>query len=508
MYKAHEIAKVLSSDPRLLSDLDTEIEFITMDTRKVQDPKKTLFFALRGSLHDGHNFVKSAIDMGIKNIVVEKDYQPFQEGINYFPVIDSLRAMQTLAGFHRSSFGSLKVIGITGSNGKTTIKEWLYQLIQGSNIVKSPKSYNSQTGVALSLWQIKERDELGIFEAGISTSGEMVHLAEMINPDIGLFTQIGDAHAEGFASMEEKLEEKLILFKDCPIIIYEEDHILISQMIKARYSDKTLWSWGKSIDATLFRIIDIKRNQYQTEVTIFTKGNSYCVNIPFADSASIHNTMHCIAVMLVLGISMDEISQGINKLHNIPMRLEMKNGIQQSILINDTYNADLQSFKIALEFLSQQSGIKDKVVILSDFKQTGISVDQLNHQLSILIQNHDIKLVVGVGSDIFQLGKYLDPFILFSHFWTTEDLLTGLSNIDIKNKAVLIKGARVFQLEKIVLALSDKAHTAILETDLQAVEHNMKIFSQMLSPKTGIIAVIKASAYGSGSEELARFLEF
>lgn len=508
IYTAEMIAEILGSDLNLLSDPDALLQFITIDTRKIEVPSKTIFFALTGSIHDGHDFIHEALDKGITHIVVEKNPGLLSGHINIFRVENCILALQKLAAFHRNSFKQLEVIGITGSNGKTTIKEWLYQMIPDKKIVKSPKSYNSQTGVALSVWQIKEEDELGIFEAGISQKGEMQALENMIKPDIGLFTMLGDAHAEGFGGLAEKLNEKLLLFDHTHTIIYKEDDLIVSTTVKEKFGEKKLLSWGSNLNASLFVVEEIQKSNYQTVVTILYNLRQEVLFIPFSVIASVENALHCTAVLLALGYDMDDIREGLNKLQNIPMRLEMKNGIHNSILINDTYNADIQSFKIALEFLSQQSGNKDKIVILSDFLQTGLNENELNNRLSTLIHNHDISHVIGVGKQVRSLEKFLDPFILFTSFPNTDHLMRLLPEIDFSKKAVLVKGARSFQLEKIINALSDKAHTATLETDLQAIEHNIRVFSQYIVDGAQFIAVIKASAYGSGSEELARFLEF
>ncbi len=508
MWTAKKIASTLGAGMTGICDPDAEIRHITTDTRRVETPSTTLFFALSGSLHDGHAFIHDAIDRGIKNIVVERDPGLQNRHVNVFLVPDSLKALQTLAARHRASFPDICVVGITGSNGKTTIKEWLYQMIQDKQVVKSPKSYNSQTGVALSVWQIREGDQLGLFEAGISRLHEMENLQRILMPQIGLFTMLGDAHAEGFASLTEKLNEKLILFKNAATIIFEEDDLIVSMAIREMYSDKNLLSWGWNKNASLFRIIDLQKSNYQSRITIEIKGETHILIIPFSDAASIENALHCVATMLVIQYAPAQINEALKKIQIIPMRLEMKNGLHASILINDTYNADIQSLKIALEFLSQQSGAREKVVILSDFMQTGLDETTLNHRLAGLIQNHNITHLIGVGTTVASLEKHIDPFILFSSYATTEELLQKLPSIDLAHKAILVKGARKFRLERIVTALSEKAHTAVLETDLQSVENNLRFFSQKLSAGTKLIAVIKASAYGSGSEELARFLEF
>lgn len=508
MYTAAQISQILGSDSALIANPNAVISRLSMDSRKIESPNETLFFALSGSMLDGYEFIQDAMDKGIKNIVAEKSSRLVGSQVNLFIVPDSLAALQKLASYRRNTFKNIEVVGITGSNGKTTIKEWLSQMINDRQIVKNPKSYNSQTGVPLSVWQIKEGDQLAIFEAGISQPNEMEKLANIIQPTIGLFTMIGDAHAAGFSNLGEKLNEKLNLFNSAETIIFEEDDLIVSMAIRERFNNKRLLSWGKSAESTLYRIIDIQRSNYQTLVRIRYNAQEFSVVIPFSDSASMENVLHCTALMLHLGISIQDIAESVLKLQNIPMRLEMKNGMHHSILINDTYNADLQSFKIALEFLSQQAGAREKMLVLSDFMQTGLDPNNLNHQLANLIHAHQIVHVVGVGKQVKSLENFLDPFILFSYYENTEDIIKKLSTQEIENKAILVKGARAFHLEKLIHALSDKAHSATLETDMQAIEHNMKVFTNQLKRNTQIIAVIKASAYGSGSEELARFLEF
>lgn len=505
---AQQIAQVLLSENKELNSPKSRITYLAMDTRKLIHPKETLFFALRGSMHDGHNFIRDAVDQGVKNIVVEDEPIDLPEDVNCFRVPNTLKALQSVAAWHKSRFRNLTTLAITGSNGKTTVKEWLYQMITDRRVVKNPKSYNSQTGVALSLWQIQDDDRLGIFEAGISTRNEMAALEAMIRPDLGLFTTLGDAHAEGFRSLQEKLEEKLILFKHCPTIIYNADDAIVDTALQQMYAQKSLLSWGKSPQSTLFQIVSSTLSQVQTYLTIKYQNHTYQYVVPFADKASVQNALHCIAVMLTLGMDQPAIQQGLYRIQNIPMRLELKFGLYNNILVNDTYNADLQSFKIAMDFLDQQAGMRDKVVILSEFMQMGMTTEELNQNLADQINNHKIKEVFAIGAQIRGLEYLLDKMIVFHPIANTEIFLEELPNYILKDKAILIKGARKFELERITHALSDKAHTATLETDLQAIEHNLRVFSNHLTEHTQIIAVIKASAYGSGSEELAKFLEF
>ncbi len=505
---AQQIAHVLQIENQDLPNPDARISHLSMDTRKLIHPEETLFFSLKGSMHDGHSFIRDAINKGVKNIVAEQKIDNLPSNVNYYQVPDSLKALQAVAAWHKSRYPNLTTLAITGSNGKTTIKEWLYQMITDRKVVKNPKSYNSQTGVALSLWQIQEDDQFGIFEAGISKQNEMVALEAMIKPDIGLFTTLTDAHAEGFTSLEKKLTEKLILFKHCQTIIYNGDETLIDTIIRQIYPKKRLLSWGKNPENTLFQVVGQTLTDKQAYLTIVYKNQHYEYIVPFTDKASIQNALHSIAVMLLLGIHHDEIQKKLYSIRNIPMRLELIFGTYNNILVNDTYNADLQSFRIAMDFLDQQAGMRDKVVILSAFMQMGMTNEEINQNIADIINDHQIKEVIAVGEAINSLGKLLNKGISFQHADHTETLLDKLSKYPLQNKAILIKGARKFELERITQALSDKAHTAILETDLQAIEHNLRIFSNHLNGHTKIIAIIKASAYGSGSEELAKFLEF
>lgn len=506
-YLAKDIGKILGIDQSLIPYPDFEIETIATDTRTSNLPDSTIFFALPGSINDGHDFIHEAILKGIKNFVISHNIVGPEVKANFFKVKNTLEALQKVAAYHRASFSDLEVLTITGSNGKTTIKEWLSQIIDDRQVVKSPKSYNSQTGVALSLWQIRESDQLGIFEAGISRIGEMEALEKMIRPNIGLFTMIGDAHAEGFENMDQKLFEKLKLFKNVQAIIFEEDDIIVSLAIRELYEDKQLYSWGWSEHSTLFVVKDMKSSLHDTEIKIKYKNSILKFKVPFVDKASIDNALHCLAGLLVLGVSVENIKSGLLQLHNLPMRLELKTGENGSILVNDTYNADIQSFRMAMDFMDQQAGKREKAVIISDFMQTGLTPEELNQSLAASIYKHEVKHVIGVGITVENLRKYLNTDVLFQYFKSTDQLIEQIHDINLSQKMILVKGARVFKLEKIIEVLSEKIHTATLETDLQALGHNLRVFSQYLGKDTKIIGVIKASAYGSGSEELAKFLE-
>jgi alanine racemase len=509
MYTASDILKILQTSPDDVVHPDSEIRYLSTDSRRLNVPHFTLFFALPGQLHDGGSFILDAVEKGVCNIVTRKIPERLPAHVNVFLVSDPLQALQQIAAKHRNKHKDLEVVAITGSNGKTIVKEWLAQLIPDKKVVKSPKSYNSQIGVALSLWQISSHDEIGIFEAGISKMGEMERLESMIKPQIGIFTMIGDAHAEGFSSQKQKLLEKLQLFRHTETIIYHEDDEEVSKAIRELYCDRNLCSWGNSEKSTLFRIIESRKVHAGTEVTFIFDKRRFSLLLPFSDAASIQNVLHCVAYLLFAGYAMEYIAQALGKLHNIAMRLELKKGILNTLLINDTYNADIQSLVIALDFLQEQAGAhRKKILMISGFFQTGMTEKEFCVKVASLIHSHQIDVVAGVGPQLADLQEFLNHAVRFIYFETTELLLHAISDIVVPDSAILVKGARIFRLERVITALSDKAHTAILETNLQAVGHNLSYFSSMTSADTKIIAVVKAAAYGSGGEELARFLQF
>lgn len=508
MYDISEIAAWTGGQIRQHQPGYKRIVHLSLDSRIVHFPEVTIFFALVGDLHDGHDFVEEILSKGVRNIVVHNGFLPgaLEKEANWIFVDDTLEALQTVAAHHRKRFNRLFCVGITGSNGKTTIKEWLSSLLSKHRTVRSPKSYNSQTGVPLSLWLIEKHHDLGLFEAGISTTGEMEKLGRMIHPDLGIFTNIGDAHAAGFSDMKQKIDEKLKLFVSCESIIYEEDDLLISERIRHFYPDKNLLSWGKT--GTYLQVQRIAKGAFSSTLELKKDHQLYSFIVPFTDDASIQNIIHCLVLLLHLRYSEAEIQEKVRQLHNLAMRLELKSGENGIILINDTYNADLHSFRIALEFLDQHVGDREKVVFLSTFEQTGKNEAQFAEAAGNLLLQHGVRYVYGIGDSLQTLADRLQGKIQIKLFDTTAEVVTALPSLSLDRKAVLIKGSRRFGLDKLANALSQKWHEAVLETDLMAVGHNLRYFSSLLSESTGIIAVIKASAYGSGSHELAAFLEY
>ena len=490
---------------------DDQLGHLLTDSRKIFSASSSLFFALKGPRRDGQEFIAELFGKGIRNFVVsnEVDVTVFPAA-NFILVNDALEALQMLAAHHRKQF-NIPVIGITGSNGKTVVKEWLYQLLhERFNIVRSPKSYNSQIGVPLSVWQMNSSHNLAILEAGISQVGEMKKLAKIIQPTIGVLTNIGEAHNEGFANMEEKLNEKLSLFDKPEVkVIYCSDNRMISQAVV--HFPFVKYEWGRA-ENTWLRIIQVEKHNQFSHITVGFQTSNFSFRIPFTDDASIENAIHCCAVLLLLNIDPDHIVKKMEELLPVDMRLELKKGINHCTIINDSYSADLSSLTIALNFLVQQSSDSGRTVILSDFFQTGQNDQSLYHEIAKLLLHYEVNRVIGIGEHIskhlrfdpnapkqkieLHLYRSVDEFInqfLFSHF---------------KEETILVKGARFFEFEKIVHRLEDKVHQTVLEINLNAIVHNVNEYQKLLKPSTKLMAMVKAFAYGSGGAEIAGILQF
>jgi alanine racemase len=399
----------------------------------------------------------------------------------------------------------MPVIGITGSNGKTIVKEWLYQLLHEKfNIVRSPKSYNSQIGVPLSVWQMNSHHELAIFEAGISEPGEMEKLEKIIQPTIGILTNIGETHNENFINREEKLTEKLKLFTHANKVIARGDDAWVTrQMLKVGINN---FFWGRNKSSDL-QIIFIEKENSQTKIGLHFKSRSFDISIPFIDDGSIENAISCCSLLLIAGVEVPYIQEKMQQLQAVSMRLELKKGINQCSIINDSYSADLSSLAIALNFLDQQSTGSKRTVVLSDFLQTGLTEKKLYDEIAALLRIHQIEKVIGIGKNItIHLKKQGDATYQFYN--TTEDFLKQFRSSQFKEETILIKGARIFEFEKIVHALEQKVHQTVLEINLNAIAHNLKEYQKFLKPSTKIMAMVKAFAYGSGGAEIAGILQY
>lgn len=505
----------------LQQGIDEPISHILLDSRKMTDPKGSIFFAIRGKRHDGHVYIQELYEKGVRHFVVSQHLDlSAMQGANVIQVTDTVRALQLLAAQHRKHF-HIPVIGITGSNGKTITKEWLYQLLQYDfNIVRSPKSYNSQVGVPLSVWQMSPENTLGIFEAGISQPDEMSYLEKIIQPTIGIFTNIGDAHAEGFLNIRHKIKEKLKLFAHVEILIYRKDYAEITECIAdikqqlMSHEDEALerfplFTWSVQAPADL-TIAKIDKRMASTLIEGHYRGRKYQIEIPFIDDASIENAINCWATLLYLKIPHEKIKERMKKLGSIAMRLELKRAINRCTLINDSYNSDIASLTIALDFLNQQTQHAKKTVILSDIMQSGMPEQELYEEVSRKIAQQGIYRFFGIGKSLMrQRNKFESIPHLHTHFFpTTESFLDRFAELDFEDEIILLKGARSFEFENIGKLLEEKRHTAVLEINLNALVHNLNEYHRLLRPGVKMMAMVKASSYGSGGYEIAKVLQF
>ncbi|KPK87048.1 MAG: hypothetical protein AMS27_03570 [Bacteroides sp. SM23_62_1] len=491
---------MISGDP------ESSFSQISVDSRTLTAPDNTLFVAIRGERNDGHRFIGELIRRGVKNFLVEAIEQEYKESknVNLVCVSNSLRALQDFVCHHRSGC-TMPVIGITGSNGKTIVKEWLFQILHSSmKIIRSPKSYNSQVGVPLSVWMLDSGYDIGIFEAGISKPGEMQYLQPIIRPDIGIITNVKEAHQENFRTYEEKAWEKLTLFSQSSTIIYCRDHEIIDRLVRELCKDINCFTWSSVEDAD---VIIRKKKQSRTfsllEITY--KDNTWDVSVPFSDDASLENIAHVITCLLWLDVDISLVKKGLGLLSPVAMRLELIKGINQCTLINDSYNSDLASLTIALDFLNQQNQHRLKTLILSDIFQSGKTEENLYHEVSRIIKEKGISRFIGIGE---ALSRQKHQFQRGIFYQTTNDFLEQLRRHNFSDEAILIKGSRPFHFEKISLALRQKTHGTVMEVNLTALVHNLNIFRSMLEPDTGIMVMVKAFSYGSGSWEIANALQY
>ena len=516
-YHISEIASVLKGKLIAFHD-DAVIRELLMDSRKSVFPEYSLFFALKGPRRDGHAFINEAHKKGIKNFVVSQQPAEQLDNTNIILVKDVLVALQSLASYHRSRF-HIPVIGITGSNGKTVVKEWLNQLLNDRyNIVRSPKSYNSQIGVPLSVWQLNNAATLGIFEAGISQSNEMDNLQKIIQPDIGIFTNIGDAHSGGFLNNRQKIREKLRLFTKVKTIIYCRDFPELNEAVASMYkqlktgSEKPfeIISWSTTSDAEL-QIGKIIKDATSSTVKAEYLGEPVKITIPFTDEASIQNAINCWCVMLHLKIPAEEIEKKMKGIHAMAMRLDLRNGINNTTVINDSYSADLSSLKIALDFLTQQNQHPKRTVILTDFLETGRSEKDLYADIAKSVDQHKVDRLIAIGPEISKNAvafekQFTNTELRF--FSSVDDFKNHFQHMHFANETILIKGARVFALEQVNQILERQTHQTLLEINLDALLHNLKAYQQLLQPSTKMMAMVKAFSYGSGSYEIASKLQF
>jgi alanine racemase len=499
IYSIQEIATLIGEQSVLVHP-NQIIHTILTDSRKVSDAHSSVFFVLKGR-KDAHQFIPALYKAGVRAFVYhQQDFniKDFPEA-NFIYTPDTLNALQKLAAHHKSKF-HYPVIGITGSNGKTIVKEWLFQLLAPDYyVVRSPKSYNSQIGVPLAVWQMDKQFDFGIFEAGLSLPHEMLRLQNIIKPDIGILTNIGSPHDEGFINRAEKIKEKFELFQEVKLLICNQEFV----SFKAPQVNVFTWSFTQDAD---LRIKNQTLVDQHTLLTCSYQQKDFNIKIPFTDKASIENAITCLATLLALKVSIPVILARLEKLHQVKMRLELKSGINQTSIIDDSYNSDISSLEIALDFLNQQNQHPVKTLILSDIQQSGLKSEMLYTKVAKLLKAKKIDKLIAIGS---QLSNFKTFFNANSQFFLDTDTFLKQYNLDdFNNEAILLKGARQFEFEKISKILTQKVHETILEINLNALEQNLNYYKSKLQRGVKLMAMVKAFAYGSGSYEIANLLQY
>ncbi|MBU0763663.1 MAG: bifunctional UDP-N-acetylmuramoyl-tripeptide:D-alanyl-D-alanine ligase/alanine racemase [Bacteroidetes bacterium] len=504
---ASELCRITGGE--IFGDKDLIIRNLLTDSRSLALTTDTAFFALTGERHDGHKYISELYEKGVRCFVVSRLPEltgKYGEAC-FISVRDTINALQKAAAFRRGLFRN-PVIGITGSNGKTIVKEWLFSLTEDEKvIVRSPKSYNSQVGVPLSVWQLHQNADYAIFEAGISKPGEMQRLQPIIDPTIGIFTNIGQAHQENFGDLRQKAREKLELFKDCRKLIYCKDYKEIEEEISgnAAFWKDRLFTWSRKSSADL-QITSVHKTDDAAYITALYNNKKTEIEIPFENEAAIENAVHCWATLLLLGYDRQIIRQKMRELPVVAMRLELKEGINNCSVINDSYNSDLGSLDIALDFLNHQKQHRKKTLVLSDILQTGRQEEDLYKEVADLVNIKNVSRFYGIGEAI---SKYAGLFTMGKLFFSdTEEFLVKFSPQLFSDEAILLKGARMFNFEKISALLQQKSHTTVLEIRLDAIIHNLNYFRSLLAPGTRIMVMVKAFSYGSGIVEIANLMQF
>ncbi len=497
---------------RRYGDTDANVGFLLTDSRSLCFPEETLFFALRSKRNDGHNYIPELYRRGVKNFVVTDvpaGYAVDYPDANFLRVVNTLEALQRLAERHRDEF-NIPIVGITGSNGKTMVKEWLYQLLSPQlNVTRSPRSYNSQIGVPLSVWLMDDQTQVGVFEAGISEPGEMLALRDIIQPTIAVLTNLGAAHQENFASMEEKCREKMVLFHDAETIVYNADDEAVAQAVDSlNYKGERL-CWSTTNRTAAMYVKAVEKKECATTVTyIYKGGEESWFSIPFIDDASVANSIICAAVALHLGVTADQLDERMMQLEPVAMRLEVKEGRHGCTLINDSYNSDINSLDIALDFMNRRPDHKGRrrTLILSDIFQSGENPAQLYREVRELTRKRGVVKFIGVGPVICQYAEEIQ--IAEKFFFPSVDVFLQSEVFkSLRDEVILLKGARQFGFDQITELLVQKVHETVLEVNLNAVVNNLNYYRAFLKPDTKLVCMIKADAYGAGSIEIAKTLQ-
>ena len=515
--KAQALNGIIHASRCQIGDGDAEITTLLTDSRNLAEPAGVLFFAIRTRKGDGTRYLAELSEHGVRNFVVPEDSGQSVDALpdafqlatdcNVWYVHDVVDALQRIAAAHRAEF-ALPVIGITGSNGKTIVKDWLVQLLgDDRRLCVSPKSYNSQIGVPLSVWQLNAEHQAAIFEAGISEAGEMARLQRVIQPTIGIFTNIGSAHDENFLTRGQKIAEKLQLFTHCEVLIYSTDqkeiHSMISEIESFRHVRR--YTWGSAADCDL-RLLSTEVTAHGTTLTI-EDGGEWKVEIPFTDQASQQNAMHCIALMRYLGYSPDFIAYRCRRLTPVEMRLEMIEATSGCLLINDSYSLDMGSLNIALDFLQHDRRHLRHTLILSDMMQTGIPDNELYSQVAEQLRQRGIGRLVAIGPSLCRCRNLFEG-IETTFYESTEVFIEKFNRADYQSETILLKGARVFGFERIAKLLQRRTHETIMEVDLDALLHNLGYYRSLLKPTTKLMCMVKAASYGAGKVEVASALQW
>lgn len=498
-YTTKEIAEITQS--QIIGDKNLQIQHIAFDSRNIYSTLKTAFIAINTHKNSGEKYISQAIEKGIKIIISENFYSEY-DGITWIIVENSVKFLQDLAHYHIEN-QPIKTIGITGSNGKTIVKEWLYQCLWNEYpTVKSPKSFNSQIGLPISLLQTSEKHQVGIFEVGISKPNEMKTLEEIFSPKIGILTHIGTAHSSNFENELQLIKEKLILFRNSEIIIYNGDNEQVCEEIKTQYSDKKLISFGLKADNDVKIICDYKDRSQEILVQYFSEKLSFPANQ--RDEATLTNALAVICILKEFGFTNEKIVEKINNLKAVEMRLESVNGVRNNLIINDSFNLDLDSLIIAYQFINQYNR-DEKTLVLSDIFDVKNDDISLYHKVAEITNQQNFKQIFLVGN---QISRFQEKFNAKTYtFSTTKELVESQQLNSIENQLILLKGARIFEFEKIKSHLELQKHDTVLEINLNAILHNINVHKSLLKPETKMCAMVKAYSYGLGGYEIAEFLQ-
>jgi alanine racemase len=502
MNDAVALSTVAAATGGVLHGPDRPVQQLCIDTRQPFTPDNTLFIALRGKHHDGHAHVAEMRQRGTRCFLLRKGSVPLEPEDSAVEVDDTLKALQDLAAWHRGLLRA-PVVGITGSNGKTVVKEWLAQLLQPDlRVGRSPGSWNSQVGVPLGIWGLTPEHDIALVEAGISEPGEMAALERIIRPDIGIFTNIGPAHGANFPDDAAKAAEKAILFRSAKAVVYARDQTVVHQALHALHGTELL-GWGRHPDAAL-RILDQHSGNHGTRIDLLWRNKACSVEVPFTDEASVENALHCTSLMLYLGLAPDTIAERLRGLHAVSMRLHLLPGLNNGTLLDDAYSNDLASLTIALGQLARTAGGRPRTVVLSDIAQSSDPPGKLYARVADLLRDAKVDQLIAVGPELQAQARLLPPSTRY--FQSADPLLRMLPEPPVNGAVTLVKGARSFGLERVVRRWEQHTHGTVLETDLEAMRHNLNHYRELCGPQVRIMAMVKANGYGGGAAELARFL--